>query len=109
MKRISCVLVLFGTSTLFGCQPDAPKDQARSSEANTTGTVRSLDDQAYLVQLVRESEIANNERSLVHVSHTCTLQINGEAFAVVDMRELVKGATTARGINQILLLNSGSQ
>lgn len=37
------------------------------------------------------------------------LTINEQAYAVVDIRELVKGATTARGINQIILLNSAYQ
>jgi len=45
----------------------------------------------------------------VHLSHSCNLVIDNQIYAVIDIRELVKGATTARGINQIILLNSEHQ
>jgi hypothetical protein len=102
-------LIILSIAITLGCQPDTAQNPNNSNEANLTNTGRSLDDQAYLVQLIRESEIADSERSLVHIRHTCTLTIDEQAYAVVDMRELVKGATTARGINQIILLNSEHQ
>ena len=45
----------------------------------------------------------------MHLSHSCNLVIDNQIYAVIDIRELVKGATTARGINQIILLNSEHQ
>jgi hypothetical protein len=108
VKRTHCALLL-STSILFACQPDAPQSQENSRGATSANSVRTLEDQAYLAQLVRESEIADNERSLVHVSHTCTLTIDGQPYSAIDMRELVKGATTARGVNQVLLLNAENQ
>lgn len=101
--------MLLSISILFACQPDAPRNQESLSDATSANSARILEDQAYLTQLVKDAEISDNERSLVHVSHTCTLAIDGQTYAAVDMRELVKGATTARGVNQILLLNAENQ
>lgn len=109
MKKTYCALMLLSTSILFSCQPDAPQNQESLSNASSTNTARILEDQAYLAQLVKDAEIADNERSLVHVSHTCKLTIDGQTYAAVDMRELIKGATTARGVNQVLLLNAENQ
>lgn len=102
-------LVLLSSFIISGCQPDTPEESDTINETISQTAARSLDDQAYLVQLMRESEIADNERSLVHVSHTCTLTIDHQTYAVVDLRELVKGATTPRGVNHIIVLNSENQ
>src|SRR5690606_28855334 len=102
-------LVLLSSFIITGCQPETPQGSVTSSEEIPQTAGRSLEDQAYLAQLVRQSEIADSERSLVHVSHTCTLTIDQKTYAVVDMRELVKGATTARGVNQIILLSAENQ
>ncbi len=102
-------LVLVSSFIISGCQPDAPKESEIVNKTTTHAAARSLDDQAYLVQLMRDAEIADNARTLVHVSHTCTLTIDQQAYAVVDVRELVQGAMTARGVNQIILLNSENQ
>jgi hypothetical protein len=106
VNRTSCTLMLLSILILVGCQQDAPPSQESSHDLNA---VSSLNDQAHLVQLIREAGIANNDRSLVHVSHTCTLYIDEQTYVVADMRELIKGATTARGVNQIILLNSNHQ
>ena len=109
MKIIYCIFVLLGTLFLFGCQRDASQSEKNSREARSTSAILLLDDQARLAELLKQSEVADKRRSLVHVSHTCTITIGDEDFAVVDMRELIKGATTARGVNQIILLNSENQ
>lgn len=109
MNRTFCVLLLSSSSILFGCQPNTPQSHESSNNANPTDTRKPLNDQAHLARLVKESEIADSERSLVHLSHTCTLTIDEQIYAVVDIRELVKGAITARGVNQIILLNSEHQ
>ncbi|TGN99706.1 hypothetical protein PN36_34970 [Candidatus Thiomargarita nelsonii] len=53
-----------------------------------------------------EHGVLNKYRQTVHVSHTCDLQIDGEVYPVVDIRELVKGAVVPRGVNHIVVLNS---
>jgi hypothetical protein len=87
--------------SFLGCQ--STTDKSSSSKA------QAFADQAALINLVRETEIADKDRSLVHLSHSCNMVIDNQIYAVLDMRELVKGATTARGINQIILLNSEHQ
>jgi hypothetical protein len=109
VKKTYCALMLLSISILFACQPDAPRNQESLSDATSANSARTLEDQAYLAQLVKDAQIADNQRSLVHLSHTCTLTIDGQTYAAIDMRELVKGATTARGVNQILLLNAENQ
>lgn len=105
----SWILFVLSASMVLGCQPDTPQNQLDSNAANPVNIDRTFDDQAYLVQLVREAEIANNDSVLAHISHTRSLTIDGQAYAVIDMRELIKGATTPRGFNQIILLNSENQ
>jgi hypothetical protein len=45
-------------------------------------------------------------RLVVHVSHVCNVVIGAAVFPVVDLQELVKGATVPRGVNAILVLDS---
>ena len=66
-----------------------------------------LDDQARLVTALRNAGELNPARGLVHVSHACDLLIDGERYPVADVRELVRGATTPRGANRIVVLSPG--
>jgi hypothetical protein len=45
-------------------------------------------------------------RAVTHAAHVCTLRIEGAAFPVVDVQEIVHGAQTPRGVNGIVLLDS---
>lgn len=101
MNRIYLTLSTTFILSFLGCQ--STTDKSSSSKAQT------FSDQAALINLVRGAEITDKERSLVHLSHSCNLVIDNQIYTVIDMRELVKGATTARGINQIILLNSEHQ
>ncbi|NML13966.1 hypothetical protein [Azohydromonas caseinilytica] len=65
-----------------------------------------LDDRSRLVKALRAAGELHPERGLVHVSHTCDLLIDGQRYPVADVRELVRGAATARGVNRIVLLSS---
>jgi hypothetical protein len=60
-------------------------------------------------QQIYESLLAgkalNSDRMLVHMSETCALKVDGESYPVIDIQELVKGATTPRGVNHIVVLN----
>lgn len=64
-----------------------------------------LDDQARLVTALRIAGELNPARGLAHVSHACDLLIEGERYPVADVRELVRGATTPRGVNRIVVLS----
>jgi len=63
-------------------------------------------DQSILIKKLTETNTINSNRLLVHLSHVCTLSINDQQLPVIDIRELVKGASVPRGVNQILILNS---
>ena len=66
-----------------------------------------LDDQARLVTALHDAGELNPARGLAHVSHACDLLIDGERYPVADVRELVRGATTPRGVNRIVVLSPG--
>ncbi len=66
-----------------------------------------LDDQARLVAALRGASELNPARGLAHVSHVCDLLVEGERYPVADVRELVRGATTPRGVNRIVVLSPG--
>lgn len=66
-----------------------------------------LDDHARLVAALRDAGEINPVRGLAHVSHACDLLIDGDRYPVADVRELVRGATTPRGVNRIIVLTPG--
>ena len=51
------------------------------------------------------ARILHPDRLLVHLSHTCSLRIDRHFYPVVDIQELVRGATTPRGVHRIIILN----
>lgn len=108
MNKTLVMLALFSVASVLSCQQETPT-QKDSTAANAISDKESLSDQAYLTQLVKENEIVDKERSLVHLSHVCNLKIGNQTYAVIDTRELVQGATNARGVNQIILLNAENQ
>lgn len=55
---------------------------------------------------LQAGRLLDPDRELVHFSLTCTLRIEGSSYPVVDLREVVKGAATARGVNHIVLFDS---
>ena len=61
-------------------------------------------DQLYAALL--EAKVLNPDRQLVHLSHTCTLDIDGGKYPVVDLQEIVKSETSPHGVNRIILLDS---
>lgn len=101
MGKTNIALGIIFVFAVFGCQSTIAKKAANHPAA--------LSDQSNLVKLVRDAGISDKERALVHVSHSCNVIIAGQVFAVIDMRELVKGAMVARGVNQIILLNAAHQ
>lgn len=54
--------------------------------------------------LVKTAQVLEPNRRVVHLAHVCSVMLNGAAYPVVDLQELVKGATTPRGVNAILVL-----
>lgn len=59
-----------------------------------------------LYKALLAGDILNPDRELVHMSETCTLQLSGKLFSVIDIQELVKGASTPRGVNRVVVLDS---
>lgn len=100
MKIIASIIAATIPLLVIGCVSEDKK----MSDAN-----RLFLDQESFVNLIQSSQINDKDRFLVHLSHTCNLHIDRKAYAVLDMRELVKGAQSPRGVNQIILLNPAHQ
>lgn len=61
---------------------------------------------AQIYSALQTTKVLDANRELVHFSHTCTLRIEGREYPVVDLRELVKGVSTPRGVNRIVIFDS---
>jgi hypothetical protein len=60
---------------------------------------------AELFRALLAARAVHPDRLLVHMSETCSLRIDHKSYPVVDLQELVKGATTPRGVNHIIILS----
>lgn len=100
MKIIASIIVATIPLLVIGCV----SENKQMSDAS-----RPFSDQENIVHLIQNNQINDKDRLLVHLSHTCNLHIDGKAYAILDMRELVKGAQSPRGVNQIILLNPAHQ
>jgi hypothetical protein len=59
--------------------------------------------QALMNRLSTQSVVEPGQM-LSHLSHVCSLLIEGKPYPVVDVQALVRGAQTPRGVNTILIL-----
>lgn len=50
--------------------------------------------------------VLHPDRRVVHLSHACDLRIGTARYHVIDLRELVRGAMTPRGVNRIVVLTA---
>ncbi len=57
-----------------------------------------------LVLALKNARALHPDRLVAHLSHVCSLQLEGKPYPVIDLRELVRGETTPRGVNAILVL-----
>ena len=62
-----------------------------------------------LEALVRDAGVRDPNRRVVHLSHVCSLLVESTVYPVVDLQELVKGATTPRGVNSILIFDANGK
>jgi hypothetical protein len=69
------------------------------------GNPTALDDRERIVAALRQAGELDPHRGLAHVSHTCDLEVDGLRYPVVDVRELVHGASTPRGVNRVVVLS----
>ena len=91
-KRPLAVLAVFMVGLLVG----GPAAQGKGANP--------LKDRGAVFGALLKSGTLQKDRQLVHLSHVCNLEINGRQFPVVDVMELVPGATTPRGVNRIIVL-----
>ena len=64
--------------------------------------------QASRQQLLHQAwaeQVFDPDRLVSHASHACSLRIDDQWFPVLDVRELVKGDATPRGVNSIVVLD----
>ncbi|MGA2116416.1 MAG: hypothetical protein ABSH56_16865 [Bryobacteraceae bacterium] len=62
-------------------------------------------DRARIIAALDRAKLLNPGRVLAHVSHVCNLSIDGKAYPVADVRELIRNASVARGYNRIVVLD----
>ena len=72
------------------------------------GLMSSADRQR-MAGILKQAQVLQAGRVLVHLSQTCNLIIKDITYPVLDVRELVPGASFAHGINQIVILNEKLQ
>lgn len=68
-------------------------------------SARRLVDRRAIAAALTRAGVLDDERQVVHLSHVCDLRLGKRHLPVVDLRELVPGASTARGVNRIIVLN----
>jgi hypothetical protein len=56
-----------------------------------------------LYEMLRAGGLLDGDRKLVHFHHTCNLRIGGKWHPVVDVREIIPAAGTARGDNRVIV------
>lgn len=88
MRRL-ILLLNFGALLIAGCS--SPTD--------------GLHDRTLPINTLRQAGVLSNERQTVHMSHTCTLEIDEAFYPVIDIRELIRGASAPRGVNYIIVLD----
>lgn len=109
MNRINIALSPMLLVALLGCHSTCNDQESVDGDTSRVASLPSFADQTRLVNWFTEHELADKNRALVHLSHVCNLLVDDQIYAVIDMRELVKGAQVARGVNQIVLLNTELQ
>lgn len=57
------------------------------------------------IDALRKEKVLDPARLLVHLSHTCDLDVDGAPLHVLDVRELVPGTMLPRGVNQMVVLD----
>jgi hypothetical protein len=62
-------------------------------------------DRARIIAALDRAKLLDSGRVLAHVSHVCNLSIDGKAYPVADVRELIRNASVARGYNRIVVLD----
>jgi hypothetical protein len=60
---------------------------------------------ATLFAVLQTNGVLAKDRQLVHLSYVGSLELEGQSFPVIDIMELVPGASTPRGINGIVILD----
>jgi len=64
----------------------------------------TLTDRQTLYAALVAHHLLDPDRQLVHLSHVCSLKVDGKNLPVVDVQELVPGAVVPRGVNRIVVL-----
>ncbi len=71
-----------------------------------SGTTQSpLGDRDLLLNRVKDLELLEKGRHTTHLSHVCNIIVANKKLAVIDLREQINGASSARGINRIIILD----
>jgi hypothetical protein len=91
-NRIAACVRALSLSALAGCGGHLPSDQLQASHE-------------LLLESLARDRIDDPARRVTHASHVCTLRIDADSFPVVDLREIVPGAVSPRGVNAIIVLD----
>jgi hypothetical protein len=73
--------------------------------ATTAAFAQCTADRPELTKTLLDAKVIDLDRVLAHCSHTCDLRFGGDAYHVLDVRELVKNVSDPRGVNQIVILD----
>jgi hypothetical protein len=85
MRKLSMILLLCWTANALGAE--------------------AMPSKAALLAALMGAEVTDPDRQLTHLSHVCTLLLDGQRLPVLDVREIVPGVPSPRGVNAIVILD----
>ncbi|HLL55994.1 MAG TPA: hypothetical protein VK447_20705 [Myxococcaceae bacterium] len=97
-----------------GCKQEPPRPAIGSGEprpavvtppAPPAGAAQ-LDVARRALVLALKKAVLHPDRIVAHLSHVCSLEIEGKRYPIIDLQELVPSETTPRGVNAIVVLDS---
>jgi len=83
---------------------EEPRPTAVASPQRPAGEAGLEEARRSLVVALKKANALHPSRLVAHLSHVCSLELSGKRYPVIDLRELVRGETTPRGVNAILVL-----
>jgi len=108
MRRLSAILarlgLVWGLALAVAC--NKPEPARPTVELRPTGAAELDGARRSLMLALKKANALNPDRLVSHLSHVCSLEIQGKRYPIVDLRELVRGETTPRGVNAILVMDA---
>jgi hypothetical protein len=94
------VLLIASFLILFSSSFAAPSNAKQAGDSSEFGS-----DRRNLIAALRKAREITAGDIIVHVSHTCNLLIGKDSYPVVDVRQLIPGASSPHGLNRVVIFD----